>query len=468
MKSFPDKIGLTVIVGTVAIVTGCKSPPPEVEATMPKPPPAAKAPKVKEYSEFTLVSQPEPTSKSERGGWPQIVVGVPVKFLPPKKPAAPEVGQGKDTPIPAPPKPLGTAKIVDDAGHTANLGSIPAPEEGESEAHLHLTRGFSWHWSHPQLILSITGEEPKKFPMKDLPVPEVVQLPSPTSGTSLTCEIIPNLSNYGLYGGPIPKPGSPDAGLLLTGKSGLGPEQDHDTSYQVFLHDTQSAAGLGFQFRDVDPAAGLNIPAKYVPFRFAEATKRVRLDIRKTNNIVEEQDVQFPGCKLVSKFNSTGFQVDKTITVKGSNGWTFTLPAQYFGPVRETHKDTKAIEIKMDFTAPEVTSSSPAAEATPPAGGRRRGRSMDRLRTEDFDREKASVAVDMVSPTPADLGLLNVWLSGKSFTGPKSSAPVKYGDFTLHLKIKTLSVKELSVGQVVLDVNKTSRSVVASSTPTKP
>jgi hypothetical protein len=359
---------------------------------------------------------------------------------------------------------------VDDAGHTANLGNIGVPDEGESEAHLRLTRGYSWHWSHPQLVLTITGEEPKKLAMKDLPDPEVVNLPSPTPGIALSCESIPNLAAYGIYGGAIPKPGIPDAGLLLTGKSGLGPEQDHDISYQVFLHDTQSAAGLGFQFRDVDPAAGLNSPAKYVPFRFAEATKRVRLDIRKTNNIVEEQDIQFPGCKLISKFNSTAFQVDKTITVKGSNGWTFTLPAQYFGPVREAHKDSRAIEIKMSSTAPEVVSSSPAppeAPAAQPGGGRRRGRSMDRLRTADFDREKNSTVTEMVSPTPGELGLLNVWLAGKSIAGPRTPSPVKYGEFTLHLKIKTTSVKELSVGQVVLDVSKTSRPMVAASAQPK-
>jgi hypothetical protein len=73
---------------------------------------------------------------------------------------------------------------------------------------------------------------------------------------------------------------------------------------------------------------------------------------------------------------------------------------------------------------------------------------------------KSSPTIEMVAPKLEDLGLKNVFVGGTNYSNAKLDAPVKYGEFTLHLKIKTLTIKEISADTMVLSVNKTTRKPV--------
>ncbi len=433
MKRFSGRLAFGGAIGISLLMAGCQAKEPDVVATLP--PPAAPKPKAKTYTEFTIVKQPDEKATPRRGAYDPIVVGVPQSLIVAPDPKATALVS------------MGTARIVDDAGHSANLGSIDQPGKDETETTFYITRGFSWKWSHPKLELTLTGKAPQLLPLKDLPEPEVVELTGSPAPAGVTCVSVPDLSKAGITASddraPLTEPG-----IVLKGGTAFGGESDGGISCQVVLLDTQSAKGLGFGFRDAAAPAG----TKFVPFRFAEATSKIRAAVRKTNSIVEVQDVQFPGCKLVQKFNATGFQVDKDITVKGTNGWSFTLPAQYDGPKREPRKDSRSIGINVIVNPPKADA--PAEEEGGGGGGRRGNRALAGLRRRDVDRMKGSPTFELVTPKPEEFGLRNVFVGGHNYVNPKADGPVKYGDFTLHLKVTTTTIKEVSTDNIVIPVTK--------------
>src|SRR5579859_4708297 len=280
----------------------------------------------KAYKDFTIVSQPGIDATPSGISWGAVVVGIPQDFRYQVKSGSSQSASGRE---------IGRARITDSTGHSVDLGPVSPPRGRTSTLSVSLPRGYSWKWVRPILELDLNGNSVKRLPLHDLPPPESVRLPSPALTSSIECEAIPNLREYHIFGGEHEEPGLAAPGFLIRVHQGESVHDKRPEVWQMVLRSTSNALGLYSHFSRVDDPPGSTTTARYVPFKFAETTDKVQIDIRRIKMADTVQEISIPGCRLVSKFGATGFQLDRSFTFRSKGGWLYTLPVQYTGPFRQ-------------------------------------------------------------------------------------------------------------------------------------
>ncbi len=375
-------------------------------------------------SGFKVVHQPDRQSKPEGDTWGRIDVQIPaaMQFVASDPPSRQWT-----------PTKIGSAYLSDADGHRVLLGLLYQPMPGQTSYGFSLNRGYGWHWTHPRLELEITDRPTETLKLRDLPERESANLPEELVSANFTLEAVHDLQKAGLGEDEHhqPLPSVPGFVLSPTQPLTLGPGE----TVEAALSATDSAPGLAsLMFQSIIGPS--DKPGKmFIPYAYAESTKVGRIAIRRIKKGPTSFEVEVPGCRLVSRFGGSGFELDHDATVHLPNGWKVTVPRQYSGPFRDVKRDLKRIDIRCDV----ITSF--ALRST----GTYDDQAYEQIRRWDADQSSREWGVSLVSPTPSDLGLSWVQIRGNHFTGSESDAPVKYGDFTLKLKVTALVTQELSL-----------------------
>jgi hypothetical protein len=105
-------------------------------------------------------------------------------------------------------------------------------------------------------------------------------------------------------------------------------------------------------------------------------------------------------------------------------------------------RDGKRIDIRCEAIPP----------AAVPSTGSYDDEAFSFTRKLDIDPYNRSWGISLLSPTPSELGLTSIQMHGYTFAGTGADAPVKYGDFTLKLKVSANVTHEQSLDGYTIKV----------------
>jgi len=278
-------------------------------------------------------------------------------------------------------------------------------------------------------------------PLGDLPSGGRVELGKPTPTPGVECFAVRDFKASHIWGGGYSKPGNATPGFLIVFNPPLPTDVRADYQAVVALLYTDIASSINgwtfFASSDSQAPRG----SVYAPSMSALSARSIRIAVRRVKFHTEEDILEFPNCQLVSKFGGTGFKVDTAQSFKTPTGWQVTLPQQYSGPFRNVKQDSRAVKVDLAFRPP------PNANKLP--DGSRRPNYMSTFRDSEAEQ---FVQAELVSPTAAELGLSRLSLVSRTYNGSPKTSLVRYGSFTLKLRIKTTSVKDLGTQKLVLPV----------------
>jgi hypothetical protein len=404
-----------LIIAVSFLMWGCKSEIPTVSAS------AAQGP-----SGFILEEQPSPKSPADGESWGIIKMAMPGRLYAKHRPV-----QGAE---------IGTATVTDSAKHSLKIGAIYAPWPDQKEMFFYLPRVYSWKWKNPILNLEFNDHQRTMVPLGELPAGETVNLGKVTPTKRVECYRVDNFQKAGIWGMFESTPGRPEPGLLLKLNPPVATSRTGPDLYTVGILDTDLTTNVNGVLDVTAPNS--KFPKGYYFGRFGqpEMTHRVCVGIRHAKLSPDEETFEFPNCKLVSKFGGTGFQLDEEQTKRTRTGWVLKLQKQYSGPLRNVKRDSRSIEIKYDLKY--------VGRSLMPDG-----KPMPRCLNSYRDTEvETKCEIEIVSPSAADLGLNSIQIGPRAFKPASGKGLVHYGTFTLKLKVKSVSKKELGVEKFVIPV----------------
>ncbi len=407
-----------LVLGVAIFSLGCKpSTPPVIPSAVPAP------------ANYFVTEQPVRGSHAQGDSWGQLKVLLPKSAM--------DAYQSR--PANAPLLKIGRATVVDAAGHRLELGKLYAPVAKQTQISFSIPRGYEWHWDKPLLKLEFDDHHTVTLKLKDLPDGETVVLCTPSVSSRVQCQAIPNLQTAGLYGSGYGKPGPDAPGFLVKFDPPL-PKSTREENYAAGLMDTNAASHVGGWLFETAPDAKAAPGSRFAVFPLAESTKLVRIALRHVKCSPVEDFLEFPGCRIVSKFGGTGFQVDADRVRKTRSGWEITLPRQYSGPQRTVKRDSRSIDIRVSTKRTTGPSKLPAC-----------------LRTNmEFSTENGC-GVGLASPATDELGLASIQLGTQQSKNTTGARLVKYGTFTLRLRVTTTLTQELGMETFVVPVKLASR-----------